>query len=138
LSTVGLLATTSNQHHGSAGEIHLVDTTGIIKCRAYAIGKHSTQLNERLMKEQFQDLDVEEGAQLLLKIIQECSEGSKKSTKKSSIFFWKKEVDDGADDEEYDAWEMTSTTFVEIAVIDSIARKMKRLRQPLLAQLQVS
>ena len=118
MSTIGLLAT-ANQRHG--GELHLIDTTGISKCRACAIGKHSSQLNERLSKESFEHLTIEEGSQLLLSIIQECSAGSKE-----------KYDDKNIDSNSYGAWNLPSQAFVEILVVDSMRSKVRRLRQPLI------
>ena len=120
---MGLLASCSggnsnndNTNSGSSGELHLIDTTGIIQCRAYAIGKHSTQLNERLVGEQFAHLTVEEGAQLLLDIIQECSvagSSSTSTTNKSNNDGRDKGLDD-VDEGNYDDWDMPSGTCVEI------------------------
>jgi len=141
LNSVGLLATiistpSPNQYQGG-GELHLVDTTGIIKCRAYAIGKHSTQLNERLMQEEFTNLNVEEGAKLLLDIVNECSTGTRfdgEGDKREE----RKQIERDGESNNYSAWDMPSGTCVEIAVIDSIERKVRRLRQPLLSKLKVS
>ncbi len=117
MSTIGLLAT-SNQKNG--GDLHLIDTTGISKCRAYAIGKHSSQLNERLMKENFNHLTVEEGTQLLLSILQECSTGESTSDYNTDI------------NDVNEPWNLPSQTFAEILIVDSLCSKVKRLRQPLI------
>ena len=115
LSTIGLLAT-ANESNG--GDLHLIDTTGITKCRAYAIGKHSIQLNERLMYENFQDLTVEQGMQKLVNILEECSKGESTSE------------EDGVDSK-FEPWNLPKQTFVEMLVVDSIKSKIRRLRQPL-------
>lgn len=127
LSTVGLLATATinpNNNDGIGGELHFVDTTGIIKCRAYAIGKHSSLINERLSKEQFHELSVEEGAQRLLDIVTDCSKGASMNINDNEVV-----GDEEGDDE---SWQIPSGTFVEIAVIDSTQMKVRRLRQPLI------
>ncbi len=127
LSTIGLLATATinpNNDDDIGGELHFVDTTGIIKCRAFAIGKHSSLINERLSKVQFHELSVEEGAQRLLDIITDCSKGASMNSNDSEM----------VGDEEGDdySWQISSGTFVEIAVIDSTLMKLRRLRQPLI------
>ena len=118
-------------------ELHLIDTTGIIKCRAYAIGKYSSQINKHLLKKQFRDLSVEEGAQLLLDIIRECSVGnSNDNSSDDDINMLRKseEDDEGGDD----SWQMPLGTCAEIAVLDLSRRQIRRLRQPLLTQLSTS
>ncbi len=142
---MGLLATTTTptpssklnhyDNQAGGGELHLIDTTGIIKCRAYAIGKHSNQLNERLMKEQFVNLSAEEGAQLLLDIVNECSTGS---TSESTDGKDRKQIEKKGESNTYSAWDMPSGTCVEIAVVDSQERKVRRLRQPLLSKSKIS
>ena len=121
MSTIGLLATTNqNASDGVSGELRLIDTTGIIHCRAYAIGKYSQQINKRLLKEKFEDLSVQEGAQLLLEVIRECSVGKQKHL-------------DNNDEGDNESWELPMGTFVEIAIVDSNQKKFRRLRQPLLS-----
>jgi len=113
LSTMGLLATTSasnNQIYGR-GQLYLIDPTGIVQCRAYAIGSHALQLNERLSKETFHDLNVEEGVKLLLDIVKECSLGNEES---------------GGN---FEPWDIPAGTCIEIVIVDNADRKMRRLRQ---------
>ena len=124
MSTVGLLATT-NRSNG--GDLLLIDTSGILRCRAYAIGKYSTQLNERLMKENFEHLTVEEGSKLLLRILQECSAGGHG--------VGVKEINLNIDlDNVHKPWDLPMQTFAEILIVDSMHSKVKRLRQPLIIE----
>lgn len=102
---------TVNKRHDS--EIHLIDPTGISKCRAYAIGKYSAQLNKKLSEENFTHLTVEEGAQLLLHILQDCN------TKR-----WDADVHGSSE-----AWGLPSETFAEILIINALGIEVTRLRQ---------
>lgn len=122
-----MLATT-NLNGG--GELHLIDTTGIIKCRAYAIGKHSYQLNERLAKEQFSTLSVKEGAQLLLDILRECCGGTENKDNVASSR--KTLMVEDEEDDAHDVWVVPPGSCVEIAMLDANERNLRRIRQPLL------
>ncbi len=85
LSTVGLLATTMSGPDNVPGELYLVDVTGLYPCQSIAIGSHSNQLNECLirieeMKEGGGDLsqkNVEEVKEILLGMLRDCSQGKR-------------------------------------------------------------
>ena len=93
------------------------------------------------MKEKFKDLSVEEGAQLLLEIIRECSEGSKNRNGSDDNITRGRNLNSISEEDEEggnNAWQMPLGTCVEIAVIDLSQRQMRRLRQPLFSQLSTS
>jgi len=123
LSSVVLLSTVlnvndaekSNEDNVRGGYLWLVDATGIYPIKAHAVGFGSNDINRRLVKESFEKLSVEEGAQLLLDIIVD------------------EFGDRGDKNESRENWKLPQGTRVEIVALDSVTMKMRRLRQPFLA-----
>lgn len=142
LCSVGLIATVDGgSGRGSrrcCGYLWLVDATGFYPCRAHAVGRGSDRINRRLAgagadgkttktTTNFEEMSVEEGAQALLDIVvREIGDGGG-----SSSYGDHRENGDSKDE-----WTLPLGTRVEIAVLDSNRRKMRRLRQPLLASLE--
>jgi len=146
LCSVGLIATVDGGSSSSStsrrccGYLWLVDATGFYPCRAHAVGRGSDRINRRLAgagcggaakgttttTKNFEEMGVEEGAQALLDIVvQEIGGGGS-------------DGDPREDGDSKDEWTLPLGTRVEIAVLDSNRRKMRRLRQPLLASLETN
>jgi len=119
LATVGDLS--SGQNYG--GFLWLVDATGAYRVRAIAIGEGSRLLNKRLLSTSFSGLTSNEGVRLLLSIIKDESsgDGDKGSLSKDTGV----SINIGG-------WTLPEKTAVEIAIVDSSIRKMRRIRQALL------
>jgi len=111
LSTAALLATNA---HGS--ELYLVDTTGLYKCRAMAIGSHAKEINACLANFDFCDMNVEDGVHKLLQILRDCREG-------------KRNEKDGSD---HESWRMPHESVVEILMLKTEGKRIQRKREILL------
>jgi hypothetical protein len=135
MSTVGLLATTNYKNQN---ELQLIDSTGIVKCRAFAIGRYSNQINQCLLKENFANLSVEDGVQLLLDIVQKCSsqkQGKSQSENGRQIDATNVDAQRGEKDNGFGAWDVSlNDLHVEIAVVVSKSEILKRMRQSTLSQ----
>lgn len=104
LSCVGLLASCGK---GGRGCLWLVDATGAHRARAHAVGIGANEVNKQLVRIDFSTVSRDEGAQKLLEAVREAGFG--KNDKGCSL---------------------PESTTVEIAVVDSSNKVMKRRRQP--------
>ena len=128
LWAVGLVATVGGGDEGVEGCLWLVDRTGAYPCRAHAVGCGADRINRRLIEvsdtkggkegARFEDLSVEEGARFLLDLITDEIRSSGND-------------DGGGGGVEDEGWRAPPEgSRVEIAVVESGQRKMRRLRQP--------
>ena len=162
LSTTGLLACGTTNKAVGGGSLYLVDATGIHPVRAHAIGNGANNIHKRMVYEDFNAIDCQEGLRVLLRLIAEegglvSKTGSSEKdnvqgdevqeakllqdVKKSSImakpaFLSKrksqkkneKEVVDQTASSEQSSWTIPSNTAVELGVIKSGDRRMRRIR----------
>jgi 20S proteasome alpha/beta subunit len=109
LSCVGLLASCSSSSgsicRGDGGSLWLVDATGAYRVRAHAVGNGAKTINQRLTKVDMSSMSCEECREQLLKLL--TTEGTK--------------------DEE--GWKIPANARVELAFVDPVNRRMKRVRQ---------
>lgn len=101
LSCVGLLSVSGK----TEGLLWLVDATGSYRVRAHAVGNGAKVINRRLRKVNFSSMTCQECVEELMKIMTATSN----------------------DETE---WNMPSNSRVEMALVESLLRRMKRVRQP--------
>jgi 20S proteasome alpha/beta subunit len=109
LSCVGLLASCGSSSisrgSGDGGLLWLVDATGAYRVRAHAVGNGAKTMNQRLTKVDVSSMSCEECMVQLLKLL--TAEATK--------------------DEE--GWKIPANSRVEMAFVDSVSRRMKRVQQ---------
>ena len=154
LSTIGLLAC-GTTNGGSGGSLYLVDATGIHSVRAHAIGNGANNIHKRMVYVDFNAMDCHEGLRVLLRLIAEegglvsktgsseeenVQEDKVQDVKKSSIMakpaFLTKRKNQKKDEKEVkspssqqsSSWNIPSNTAVELGIIKSGDRRMRRIR----------